>query len=313
MPPAHVLLVAAHVFEPYVAREIAGGRTGNPKRSSSETRRSRPRTKSSSLATPRSARRAPCPPRPLRRAASCRSPTADSIAWPKVWPKLSSARTPDSRSSSATISALISHERRMAWASAPRVRGARAARRGPRSTRGSPGRGWRRTSRPRRGPRRTPRGASVSSVADVRDHRDRLVECADHVLAERMVDGSLAAHRRIDLREKRGGHLEVRDSPLVRGGREAGDVADHASAQRDEHRPAVGLCAQQGVEQRSSVRQFLCASPSGSAMARHCAPARSSVAASRLLVERRDGVFVTMAAVRPATCGANSAASSRSP
>jgi hypothetical protein len=37
-------------------------------------------------------------------------PVAASSAWPKVWPRLSSARSPVSRSSRATIAALARQE-----------------------------------------------------------------------------------------------------------------------------------------------------------------------------------------------------------
>ena len=63
------------------------------------------------------ARRSGTPARSRRATASpCSSaspkPVSASSAWPKVWPRLSSARRPASRSSSATISAFISTERR---------------------------------------------------------------------------------------------------------------------------------------------------------------------------------------------------------
>jgi len=38
-------------------------------------------------------------------------PCAVSIAWPKVWPRFSSARTPASRSSAATMRALLAQQR----------------------------------------------------------------------------------------------------------------------------------------------------------------------------------------------------------
>ena len=72
----------------------------------------------------------------------------------------------------------------------------------------------------------------------VRDHRARLVEGADHVLAERVVDRGLAADRGVDLREQRGRHLDERHAALVDGGGEPRQVADHAAAQRDDQRVA---------------------------------------------------------------------------
>jgi hypothetical protein len=91
----------------------------------------------------------------------------------------------------------------------------------------------------------------------IRDHRIGLVEGAHHVLAERMVDRGLAAHRRVHLREERGGHLQVRDAALVGGRREAGDVADHAAAERDQDRPAVACASSSAAKMRSSVCQAL--------------------------------------------------------
>ena len=41
-------------------------------------------------------------------------PVPASMAWPKVWPKLSSARSPASRSSAATMRAFSSQLRRTA-------------------------------------------------------------------------------------------------------------------------------------------------------------------------------------------------------
>jgi hypothetical protein len=43
----------------------------------------------------------------------------------------------------------------------------------------------------------------------IRDHGKRLMECPDHVLAQGMVDGGLAANRRVDLREERRRDLQV--------------------------------------------------------------------------------------------------------
>jgi len=67
----------------------------------------------------------------------------------------------------------------------------------------------------------------------------RLVERADHVLAEAMVDRRLPADRRVHLREKRRGHLHAGDAALVDRGREAGEVADDAAAERDDRRRPV--------------------------------------------------------------------------
>ena len=88
-------------------------------------------------------------------------------------------------------------------------------------------------------PARSSRGGSVASVSSVGEHATRLVERADHVLAARVVDAGLAADRGVDLREQRGRHLHEVDAALVAGGGEAGHVADHAAAERDDAGVAV--------------------------------------------------------------------------
>ena len=149
------------------------------------------------------------------------------------------ARKPPSRSSAATTDALISHERFTACASAVGVAVVqrRDVRFDPveefavgncagldhfRDTRGE----FARRQRLQR--------------ADIGDHRLRLIKRADHVLAERMIDAGLAAHRRIDLREQRGRHLDERHAAHVAGGGKTRHVADHAAAQRNQRGLAVG-------------------------------------------------------------------------
>ena len=162
-------------------------------------------------------------------------PAPASIAWPKVWPKLSSARLPDSSSSSATMRAFSSQLRRMAWARAPRVarqnlfhiglepvHERRVEREAVLDHLGEPGAQLAVGQRVERG--------------HVRDHRARLMEGADHVLAARVVDRGLAADRGVDLREQRGRHLHESDAALVDRRGESGQVADHAAAQGDDQR-----------------------------------------------------------------------------
>ena len=72
----------------------------------------------------------------------------------------------------------------------------------------------------------------------VDEHGRRLVVGARVVLALREVDAGLAAVRRVDLRHERRRHLHDRHAALVGGGAEAGEVADHAAAER-EHVVAV--------------------------------------------------------------------------
>ena len=68
------------------------------------------------------------------------------------------------------------------------------------------------------------------------DDRERLVEGADQVLAERVVDADLAADRAVDLRQQRRRHLDDRDAAQVGRRGEAGDVADDAAADGDDRR-----------------------------------------------------------------------------
>ena len=82
----------------------------------------------------------------------------------------------------------------------------------------------------------------------VGDHGARLVEGADHVLAQRVVDARLAADGGIDLRQQGGGHLHEADAAHVAGRRIAGQVADHAAAQRHQGGLAVAFIGQQRVE-----------------------------------------------------------------
>ena len=73
------------------------------------------------------------------------------------------------------------------------------------------------------------------------DHQDRLVKRAEQVLALRRIDPGLAADRGIDLRQQRGRHLHEIDAAAQDGGGEAGEVADHAAAERDHQIVALDL------------------------------------------------------------------------
>src|SRR5574340_1149945 len=83
---------------------------------------------------------------------------------------------------------------------------------------------------------------------DVGDHRERLVKRADHVLAVTVVDAGLAADGGVHLREQRGGHLEIVDAALVAGSGKAGEAADHAAAERDQHGIAAEMMLQERAE-----------------------------------------------------------------
>ena len=85
----------------------------------------------------------------------------------------------------------------------------------------------------------------------IREHRDRLMKRADHVFRLRVVHRRLAAHRGIDLRQQRRGDLHKRDSTLVAGRREAGEVADHAAAQGDQAGVPAESLRDQAVDDRA--------------------------------------------------------------
>ena len=68
----------------------------------------------------------------------------------------------------------------------------------------------------------------------------RLQERADHVLRARQIDADLAADAAVDLGQQRRGDLEEADAPGVGGRDEPGQIADHAAADGDDDRLAVG-------------------------------------------------------------------------
>ena len=70
-------------------------------------------------------------------------------------------------------------------------------------------------------------------TAGIGEDKGRLVERPDEVLAVRRVDAGLAADARIHLRKKSGGNLHEADAAAQRGGAEAGQVADHPAAKRN--------------------------------------------------------------------------------
>ena len=83
----------------------------------------------------------------------------------------------------------------------------------------------------------------------VDEHSGRLPEGADHVLGARQIDAHLAADRAVDLRQQRGWHLHEAQPAGERGGDEAGQVADHAAADGNHDRLAIGADGQQLVPQ----------------------------------------------------------------
>ena len=73
------------------------------------------------------------------------------------------------------------------------------------------------------------------------------------------VDAGLAADRGIDLSQQSRRHLDEVDAAQQHGRREAGEVADHAAAQRHQRRLAVGTTIEQFVHQPAEAREVLAA------------------------------------------------------
>ena len=78
-----------------------------------------------------------------------------------------------------------------------------------------------------------------------------------------MVDRGLATDRGVDLRQQRRRHLHVGHAAHVARCRETGEVADHATAEREHGRAAVGRALTSPSKIVCSVGPVLYASPSG--------------------------------------------------
>lgn len=74
-----------------------------------------------------------------------------------------------------------------------------------------------------------------------------MVEGADEVLAQRVVDPRLPPHGAVDLREESGRHLDEGDAAQEGGGGIAGHVADDPAAQGDQAAGAVEFPGDEGV------------------------------------------------------------------
>ena len=84
---------------------------------------------------------------------------------------------------------------------------------------------------------------------EIGEHQRRLVERADQILARRGVDRGLAADRTVDLRQQGGGQLHEAASALEDRAGEAGEIADHAAAQREDMIAARHAAFEQPVGQ----------------------------------------------------------------
>ncbi len=120
----------------------------------------------------------------------------------------------------------------------------------------------------------------------VDQHSLGLVERAHHVFAQRMVDAGLAAHRRIDLGQQGGRHLDEVHAALVAGGRKTGHVTDHAATQGDHGGAPVMACGQQAIEDQLQGFPVLV----GFAVGQHHGDhrVRRQAAAQTLKIQRRD-------------------------
>ena len=94
-------------------------------------------------------------------------------------------------------------------------------------------------------PARNSRRGSVARTDGSIDDRVWLVEGADQVLAERVIDADLPADGAVDLRQERRRHVHERDATEIGRRGESGHVADHAAAECDECRRPIGVRADQ--------------------------------------------------------------------
>ena len=167
------------------------------------------------------------------------NPVAASSAWPKVWPRLSSARSPVSRSSRATIAALARQEVAMAcsraappakmsaWLASSQAKNAFVAEHTVFGDFGVAGAELARRQ-----------GVEHRGIGD---HQHRLMKRAEQVFSLRRIDPGLAADRRIDLRQQRGRHLHEIDAAAQDRRGKAREIADHAAAERDHQIVALDL------------------------------------------------------------------------
>jgi hypothetical protein len=77
------------------------------------------------------------------------------------------------------------------------------------------------------------------------NHDGRLVERANQILAERVIDADLAADRAVHLRQQRRGHVDEGDAAEIGGRGKACGVTDNASADGDDGAASVRARADQ--------------------------------------------------------------------
>jgi hypothetical protein len=83
--------------------------------------------------------------------------------------------------------------------------------------------------------------------AGIGEHEDRLMKCADEVLALAGVDAGLAADGGVDLREERSRDLHEIDAAQNGRRGEAREIADDAAAERDEKIAALDAGIENGI------------------------------------------------------------------
>ena len=104
---------------------------------------------------------------------------------------------------------------------------------------------------------------------EVGEHEPGLVERADHVFPERMVDRGLAADRRIDLSEERRWNLDVLHPALIGGGGKARQVPDHSAPEGEESAVAPAALLDKRVKDRVERAPVLVLLPVGDHDADH--------------------------------------------
>ena len=123
----------------------------------------------------------------------------------------------------------------------------------------------------------------------VDDHQPGLVEGADQVLGQGMVDRGLASDGGVDLGEHRGRELDDVDAAHIGRRREAGHVTHGAAAERQHRGGSVQTSRQQLVPTALGDLQGLGALALGDLDRRHREPRRLEARGHGLAVEPADG------------------------
>ena len=101
-----------------------------------------------------------------------------------------------------------------------------------------------------------------------------------------MIDGGLAAHRRVHVRQQRGRNLYQIDAALIAGGNEARQIADDTAAQRQHDAIAPDAIGDHDVEYAAGGAQRLVLLAIGQDHFHHPLPLQALL--ERLGVQRRD-------------------------